>query len=152
MVEKLNISYSEYDLLVSNLASKIQSNFDPDYICAIPRGGLAIALHLSHSLECKKIIAEPITLIPTLMNPTFTKSKILIVDDVCDSGETLSNIDTIFKAHGAKNYKFATLHIKPRCIIIPDFFVGIVANSNWIVYPWEKITDPNKEYMASISS
>lgn len=146
MTVKHYIEYEDYGNLVSKLTEQIRIHFDPDYIYTIPRGGLAIALHLSHALDCP-IIIEPVKLIPTIMTKHVVESKILIVDDVCDSGETLIQTCATFNSFGVKDFKTATLHVKPRRQIEPDFYVENIPNPTWIIYPWEKSSTPNKDYM-----
>ena len=57
-------------------------------------------------------------------------SDVLVVDDICDSGQTIADI---------KNYKChtATIHHKQSAIAVPDIYYSIVPEDKWIVYPWE---------------
>lgn len=147
MINKKFISYDEYDRLVNELTLKVK-DIDPDLILAIPRGGLAIGLHLSHHLNCPHLYTSK----PTgeqcySLRSKFNDGKLLIVDDVCDSGETIHEITTLFKKYNYTNFAVATIHIKPRRIITPDIYISEVSDDNWLIYPWEYDTDPNKEYM-----
>ena len=76
-------------------------------------------------------------------------SKLLIVDDVCDSGETINEITTLFKKYNYTNFTVATIHVKPRRIITPDIYINEEPDDSWLVYPWEYDSNPNKEYMNS---
>lgn len=62
--------------------------------------------------------------------------KVLVVDDVADSGRTLALVVAMLEKQGAKVVKTATLHYKLSSIVKPEFFVK--ETQNWIVYPWEK--------------
>jgi len=53
--------------------------------------------------------------------------KILVVDDILDTGETLKNI---------KN-DIVCLHKKPHTITEPIVYSELIDNDFWIVYPWE---------------
>jgi len=69
-------------------------------------------------------------------------SKVLIVDDLVDTGETLKNIK-----QGEREIKFdsAVIYYKPRSIVIPTYFVEQVNNSDWIIFPYEKPDEiPNR--------
>jgi hypoxanthine phosphoribosyltransferase len=62
--------------------------------------------------------------------------KVLIYDDVADSGETLKFTKDYIIASGAKEVMTATLCSKPRSSIIPDFY-GFETEA-WVVFPHEK--------------
>ncbi len=86
-------------------------------VFGIPRGGLVLAISLSHELD-----------IPLLLGGVNEKS--LVVDDVADSGNAIrpymerSKCDVI------------TLHRSKHCQLNPTFWVN--NSKNWVVYPWEK--------------
>lgn len=64
--------------------------------------------------------------------------KLLIIDEVCDKGQTLKFLDERLKKQGAKLVRTAVLHYKPaqsETGFIPDWFVE--ETDKWIVYPWE---------------
>lgn len=61
--------------------------------------------------------------------------KILIFDDVADSGETLKFAKDYILGAGASEVKMATLCSKPRSCISPDFY-GF-QTSAWIIFPHE---------------
>lgn len=145
-IEKKYISYDQYDRLIYKFTDLLQT-VKPDVILAIPRGGLAIGLHVSHYLECKYLLTLKINNEFAKLLSQLKGLKLLIVDDVCDSGETLKN--NIISLHNCKitDIITATLHVKPRRSITPDFFVEEVPNDCWLVYPWEFDNIPNKEYM-----
>ncbi|NHJ05630.1 MAG: phosphoribosyltransferase, partial [Candidatus Heimdallarchaeota archaeon] len=69
------------------------------------------------------------------INYELVNKKILLVDDVSDSGRSL---DFAIKHLSKFNYlemKTATIHYKPKSIFKPDFFIS--ETDKWIVYPWE---------------
>jgi len=64
--------------------------------------------------------------------------RVLIVDEVCDSGRTLKHVVAKIKALGAESVAVAVLHYKPTKSVtelVPDFYVA--ETDQWIVYPWE---------------
>lgn len=63
---------------------------------------------------------------------------LLIIDDICDSGQMLGFLTERFKQQGAKQVRSGVLHYKPsadRDAFKPDWFVAEA--NKWIVYPWE---------------
>ena len=92
-------------------------------VYGIPRGGLIFAVMLSHKLH-----------IPLLMSPI---EGCLIVDDICDSGESL--VHYVKDTSGGKehNYIIATMFYKPNTLgIEPDLYMAMKYD-DWIVFPWE---------------
>ncbi len=130
------------------LAKKIKKSlFKPAVIVGIARGGWIPARILSDLLdnpytanikiEFYKGIKETEET-PILTQPLSTEvanKKVLVVDDVADSGKSL----LVAKRHvinkKASNVKIATLFYKPWSIIIPDYYVK--ETSAWIIFPWE---------------
>lgn len=148
MAKKRFISYEEYGNLLQLLMLKLEG-LTPKVILAIPRGGLAIGLHVSHHLNCSDLFTLPIKdeSIATFMKNHLQQAQILIVDDVCDSSSTLKQLTDTLIRNNIVNFKIATIHVKPRRIIEPDFYIEEVSNECCLVYPWEYNTEPNKEYM-----
>jgi len=61
--------------------------------------------------------------------------KILLFDDVADSGESLIFASDYLLAQGAKEVKTATLFFKERSAIRPDYY-GAITDA-WIIFPFE---------------
>ena len=77
-MEKFYVTWEEIEELVDLLAKQItESGYQIEYIFGLQRGGLIPAVLLSHKLG-----------IPMTQNRY--SSNILIVDDICDSGETFN--------------------------------------------------------------
>ena len=107
-------TWDEFDKSVEHIANKCKF-LEFSGIYGIPRGGLCLAVALSHKLKID-LISEP------------TKNS-LIVDDVYETGITLNNFK---KIEGAM---FFVLFGK----IKPTWWntVFISEKNNWIVFPWE---------------
>jgi len=114
--QKIYLNYEDYGIAIENLINKIKkSRYKFEDIYGIPRGGLPIAVELSHKLN-----------LPLVFYPT---KNTLVVDDISDEGNTLKDI---------KNKKIATLYTTPWTKTKPDFYVlEKVKKSSWIVFPWE---------------
>jgi hypoxanthine phosphoribosyltransferase len=122
MIEKVYITWDEIEELVDILAQQIaQSGIQIEYIFGLQRGGLIPAVMLSHKLG-----------IPMTQDPHFPN--ILIVDDICDSGETFKRWFTF-----NPEYTFACLHFKPHTSDFnPTFSSNKFLSDAWLVYPWER--------------
>ena len=107
-------TWAEFDESVEQIASKCKF-LEFSGIYGVPRGGLCLAVALSHKLKIN-LISKPL-------------KNSLIVDDVYETGITLSTLKDI---EGAK---FFVLFSK----IKPTWWntVFISKKSQWIVFPWE---------------
>ena len=107
-------TWSDFDKSVEHIANKCKS-LEFSGIYGIPRGGLCLAVALSHKLKIN-LISEP-------------RKNSLIVDDVYETGITLSNFKDI------EDSVFFVLFSK----IKPTWWntVFISEKSEWIVFPWE---------------
>jgi len=136
-----------YDMLL-DLAGRIRKDgFRPDIIVGISRGGWPPARVLSDLLSNPNVanvraefylgIAETGSE-PTLTQPVSVKTrgkKILIVDEVADTGKSLRMVREHIVQEGAKEARTVTVYYKPWSIVRPDYFAK--ETSDWIVFPWE---------------
>ena len=114
-------TWQEFDKSVEYIANKCK-NLEFAGIYGIPRGGLCLAVALSHKLKVN-LISEP-------------KNNSLIVDDVYETGFTLNPLR---KVEGAM---FFVLFSKKE----PTWWnaVNISQKKEWIIFPWEN--SENKFY------
>jgi uncharacterized protein len=126
---KQQIKWEEINLLVENLAQKIEtSNFLIKDIFGLQRGGLIPAVMLSHRLG-----------IP--MSKGTISPNTLIVDDICDSGKTFKEVFNRYQTEYSFAFylKTACLHYKPHTsVYIPSFYASEWVSDDWIIYPWER--------------
>lgn len=131
------------------LADQIKkSGFNPDIIVGVARGGWIPARILSDLLgntyvasmkvEFYKDVAEPAKkpVISQQVSTPVQGKRVLVVDDVADTGESLTAVRRDLLSRGASEVKIATLHYKPQSILRPDYYVR--ETSAWIVYPHER--------------
>ena len=112
---KVYLSWDDINILVEDLCQTIASSgAEIKSITGIQRGGLIPAVMISHKLH--------IPFVSRINKDT------LVVDDICDTGETLKNTIGMYTA---------TLHHKPTAAFTPDFYSKEVG-TEWIVYPWER--------------
>ncbi|MBI4098197.1 MAG: hypothetical protein HY426_04130 [Candidatus Levybacteria bacterium] len=75
---------------------------------------------------------------PQLIQPltdSISGEKILLFDEVIDSGETTKRAIEYLKIMGAKKLKTATLCYKPHSKLVPDYFS--FSTNAWVVFPHE---------------
>ena len=120
--EKVYVSWKDLEDFIDSLIEEMKKqNFKPTGVYGIPRGGLIPATLISYKLD-----------IPLLMNAS---KGCLIVDDIADSGRTLSHFtenDTQFN-----KYFIATMFYHERSIVKPTYY-KFEKNDKWIVFPWEE--------------
>ncbi len=128
-MKKYNVNWDEIEALVFRLSHKIITN-DLEFknIYGLQRGGLIPSVMLSHQLG-----------IPMAKGDIGPDT--LIVDDICDSGETLDKLVKKYQTLYSFpfNLKTAVLHYKPHTSCFePTLWAKRWSNPNWIVYPWER--------------
>jgi len=146
-VKQLLLGWTNVDKAVKTLASSIKRGFSPDLIVGVARGGLIPAVWLSHLLGDKPLRFIHVKYYkgmdlrkkkPELLADVGRlKGKVLVVDDVADTGTTLEFVAKHIKRKGAKDVKVATIAMKPHSTFKPDFFV--FETDKWIVFPWEEM-------------
>jgi len=128
-VKKLYVTWEQIEQDVDKIVSDLLKHADIDYVVGIPRGGLIIAVMISHRLGVKHMTIDHLEKLEEF-DLDINKKKILIVDDISDSGQTLKRF--------RKDYTTATLDVRNTTIAVPQFYVNWLDNADWIVYPWER--------------
>jgi hypoxanthine phosphoribosyltransferase len=136
-----------YDMLL-NLAEKIRKNgFKPDVIVGVSRGGWPPARVLSDLLDnpnLANVRAEfYLGVAETKGEPTLTQQvsmkvagkKVLVVDEVADTGKSLKLVKEHITQRGATEVKIATVYYKPWSIVTPEYYEK--ETNRWVVFPWE---------------
>ena len=127
MKDKIFLSWNDIEALVDNLAEQINKmDKKPFYIYGVPRGGAIPAVWLSH-----KTGIDYYQLNSAQISKTADLSHILIVDDICDSGETIKKLKENFP-----KCQTATLYYKETAIDKPDIY-GEISTYDWLYFPWE---------------
>jgi len=137
-----------YNLLL-NLAQRIRkARFKPHVIVGIARGGWPPARIMSDLLENPELANVKaefyLSVAETKEEPVITQpvsvsvngKKVLVVDDVADTGKSLALVREHLKEQGATEVKIATIYYKPWSLVTPDWFEK--KTSHWIIFPWER--------------
>ncbi|AZA12656.1 phosphoribosyltransferase [Corynebacterium choanae] len=126
----------------------VDQDFTPDIIIAVARGGLVPAGALSYAMGVKladtmnvefytdveETLPDPVLLAPLLDMDEIAGKKLLVVDDVADSGRTLALVLELLKKAGAGDVRSAVLYAKSRSVVDPTFVWK--RTDEWIVFPW----------------
>ncbi len=139
-------AYENFKNDTCKLIDKVRS-FDPEVIVALARGGLTLAHAMAEGLNIRAVESIRTELYDddkkrdaiciygecNLVN----KKRVLVVDDIADSGDTL---EAVMKKLHADNpdteFKTATLFYKRTSVHQPDFTVNEA--QDWIEFFWEK--------------
>jgi len=140
--------WNQVYIMLLNLAEKIRKNgFKPDIIVGVSRGGWPPARVLSDLLDnpnLANVRAEfYLGVAETKGEPTLTQpvsvnvrgKKVLVVDEVADTGKSLKLVKEHLVKEGAREVKIATVYYKPWSIVKPDYYER--ETRRWIVFPWE---------------
>jgi hypoxanthine phosphoribosyltransferase len=153
-----SVSWAEVETLCAGLAKQIaDSGFKPDCIIGIARGGWVPAIILSdmtgnHNVGSMRVrfylgpgkkMKEPA--IEQDVSMDVKDKRVLLVDDIADTGLSLKAAVGRLLKKGAKEVKVAALHKRNYTATQPDFCRE--ATDRWVVYPWtrrEHIRDGRK--------
>lgn len=146
--EREILSYELFGSAARELAQSIADDgFRPDAIVAIARGGLVLAGALGYALDVKMLGSlnvefytgveerrdEPVVLPPTLDRESLRGKRVLLVDDVSDSGRTLALVLALLQAGGGE-VRTVCLYDKPGTVQKPDYVWR--TTDRWIMFPW----------------
>lgn len=158
-----NVVWWEIINVSKSLCRKVKK-YDVGLIIGISRGGLTPASCLSYTLGCQNVISWNLNNKDRNFN-RFLQSeiegfilkgkKVLIVDDIFDSGNTLNNIVDYLKhklpaycvRDDEPNIIISALYRRARSkLSIPESMTAVkmvyserVWHSRWLVFPWERI-------------
>lgn len=121
--------------------------FRPDLILAITRGGLFPAGALGYALSVKNLhtmnvefytgvdqrLEMPVVLPPVPQAVDLTGARVLVADDVADTGETLRLVRDFCADHVAEA-RCAVLYEKPRSLVKCEYVWK--RTDRWIEFPW----------------
>ena len=141
-MKKVRLSYAEYGELIEELTEKIMRD-SFDLIFGLERGGLPVAVHLSHKLNIPLVVKMEEVFELLAKQDTLS---VLVVDDIIDTGSTLEGI--FYDIDGIKR-KTAVLYYKPHASFTPDYYVR--QTTDWLVFPWENSDErPNRKMYESL--
>src|SRR6266705_658111 len=138
-----------YHMLLK-LARRIRnSGFSPEVIVGVSRGGWPPARIMSDLLENQNLANMKVVFYqdigvrnrrPVITQPVTSRVKgkrILVVDDVSDTGLSLRVVNRHLRDKGASSVKVCTLYLKPASVFIPHFYAR--KTTKWVIFPWERL-------------
>ncbi len=146
--DKEILTWNDFAVMSRELAQEIaDSGFNPEVLIGVARGGMIPAGALTYSLGVKltdainvefytdveATLPDPVLLAPMLDIDSIHGKRVLVVDDVVDSGRTLALVLELLTKFGAE-VRSAVIYEKPTTSVKPDFVWK--STSKWIVFPW----------------
>ena len=153
MEKKDYFSQKEMELALVEIIHQIdQSNFSPEMIFSINRGGCIPGVYLSHLLNIPHYVID-VQLrdqkdninISNLLESAKLERNILIVDDINDTGATFNFVKNSLSEYKG-NFGYAALIENKSSKFKVDFKGKIIdkkINPNWIVFQWENLNQSN---------
>lgn len=150
-VERERLSYEQFGIAVRELATMIaESDYDPTIILSIARGGLLVGGALGYALGVKNTftmsvefyvgvderLPMPVVLPPVPNQVDLTGARVLVADDVADTGATLALVKAFCEGYVAE-VRCAVLYEKPDSIEKPEY--SWRKTDKWIEFPWSTL-------------
>ncbi|MFP8960720.1 phosphoribosyltransferase [Streptomyces nanhaiensis] len=146
--ERENLTYELFGQAVRELAQAVADDgYEPDMILSIARGGLFVAGGLGYALDVKNLhvmnvefytgvgttLEMPVMLPPVPNVVDLSEKRVLVADDVADSGRTLRLVHDFCAAHVAE-VRSAVVYEKPRSLVKCEYVWK--HTDRWIDFPW----------------
>ncbi|CAD7289677.1 Xanthine phosphoribosyltransferase [Campylobacter majalis] len=139
-------SYDEFAIDVKNMAKQIKDEFNPEVIVAIARGGMTLGHSLAVALQNRNLFAlnsihydntNKLDTIDVFNIPDLSNfRKILLVDDIVDSGESMVEIKRrLLELYPHLQIKIATVFYKRTALLLPEYKVKEA--SEWVEFFWD---------------
>jgi uncharacterized protein len=145
------LTWESFGSASRELAEQVaESGYVPDVVMAIARGGLFIAGALGYDLDVKNLhvvnvefytgvderLDMPVMLPPVPAAVDLAGARVLIADDVADTGETLKLVHEFCREHVAES-RIAVIYEKPRSLVKCDYVWR--RTDLWIDFPWSML-------------
>lgn len=148
------LTWEQVDELCRKTAASVQeAGYKPDLIIGLARGGWFTARVLCDLLGVKELLSLKVehwgvtaqpdgkATIRYPFNVDLAGKKVLIADDITDTGESMKLAKEFLSQMNPKALKTAVLqHISKTSTFTPDFY-GESVDWHWYVYPWNFMED-----------
>jgi hypoxanthine phosphoribosyltransferase len=149
--EREVLTWDAFGTASRDLAQQVADDgFVPEVVLAIARGGLLPAGALAYALGAKYVatmnvefytgvderLEVPVVLPPVLRAVDIAGSRVLVVDDVADTGRTLRLV-LDFCAEHVEEVRSAVLYAKPRSVVDCEYVWR--RTDRWIDFPWSSM-------------
>ena len=149
--ERETLTWATFGDAAQELARVIAGDgFRPDLILAIARGGMFVAGALGYALAVKNLhlmnvefyngvgstLDMPVMLPPVPSAVDFSQKKVLIADDVADTGKTIELVREFVAGHVAE-VRSAVVYEKPGSLVKCEYVWK--RTDRWINFPWSTL-------------
>ncbi|MCK2239839.1 MULTISPECIES: phosphoribosyltransferase [unclassified Crossiella] len=146
--DRENLTYSLFGDSIRDLAQTIADDgYAPDIILSVARGGLFVAGGLGYALAVKNLhvmnvefytgvgttLDMPVMLPPVPNVIDLSGAKVLVTDDVADTGKTLKLVHDFCADHVA-DVRCAVIYEKPHSLVKCEYVWR--HTDKWINFPW----------------
>jgi xanthine phosphoribosyltransferase len=159
------IPYEQFLADVETVALQLEAGaWKPDFLVGIGRGGLVPAAYLSHRLDIAMLSVDHSSgepgfgeeLLVKLAGKIMDGRRILIVDDINDSGTTIACIRAAIAAKGGNEdqLRVAVLINNSRSKAKAEYEASRIdrnADKRWFVFPWEALGRPEALLVEALS-
>ncbi|MFJ4713052.1 phosphoribosyltransferase [Streptomyces sp. NPDC088785] len=143
-----NLTYEKFGVAIRELAQTIADDgYEPDIILSIARGGVFVAGGLGYALDVKNLnlvnvefytgvgetLEMPVMLAPVPNAIDFSNKKVLITDDVADTGKTLKLVYD-FCLDAVAEVRSAVVYEKSHSLVKCEYVWK--RTDDWINFPW----------------
>ncbi len=137
----LEVDWTFFGELCRGLALRIARDYDPELVLGIAKAGVlpgaVVASILQHDFAAMSITRRQAARRPTLVSgppPSVTGRRVLIVDETCDSGDTLKvALAAVRKLKPAEVRTAVSFKTGPYT---PDYHA--LATESFIILPWDR--------------
>jgi hypoxanthine phosphoribosyltransferase len=148
MGDREELSWELFGAASRELAEQVaRDDFEPDLILSIARGGLFVAGALGYALDVKNLhvmnvefytgvdqrLDLPVMLPPVPSVVDLAGARVLVADDVADTGATLKLVRD-FCADKVAEVRCAVIYQKPRSEVVCEYVWR--HTDRWINFPW----------------
>jgi len=147
-------SWNELHENIREMANKIKGDdFRPDMVIALSRGGFVPARVICDLMIIKDLVSVKVdhwgvtaakngkAHLRYPIDVDLTGKRVLIVDDITDSGESMELAKDFVKKLNPKEVKTASIFHFRHSKFIPDYYSKELINWVWVMWPWNYIED-----------
>ena len=141
------LTWDLFGRAVRELATMVAADYRPDMVLSIARGGLLIGGGLGYALGVKNTYTMNVEFytgvderleVPRILPPApdfvdLKDARILVADDVADTGHTLRSVEE-FCAGKVGEVRSAVIYEKPHSVVRCDYVWR--RTDRWINFPW----------------
>jgi len=162
--ERERLSWEELGIATRELAQRIADDgYEPDLVLSVARGGLLVGAALGYALEVKNAWTMNVEFytgveerldVPMILPPVpelvdLDSARMLIADDVADTGETLRLVRE-FCVGKVAEVRCAVLYEKPPSVVKCEYVWR--RTDRWIDFPWSAQAPVTHERLATVRS